>query len=175
MKSFSRRSRPVLIPLVPANRCDPDCDAYTLDCMHPPAEASSSWPAARFRIGFVWLAIVLAIGFLLFFYHYLGPLAEGRHVNPIEPLITEMTGAFSAGILFFAVVGFTRAFPLTAKHLMTRMPLYFAAAITFAILHTTMMWASRLMLFPMAGLGGYDYGKMPLRISWKLRCNFFPS
>src|SRR5262249_49235284 len=37
------------------------------------------------------------------------------------------------------------------------------AVVVFALVHTSLMWGSRLLLFPLFGLGWYNYGVMPTR------------
>jgi two-component system, LytTR family, sensor kinase len=110
-----------------------------------------------------WFAIVSAIALLMFSYHYLAPLAEGEKTRPLEPLIEESTGAFAAGILYFGIAALVRRYPLRRADWPGRLPLYLGAMVLYAVTHTSMMWASRSLLFPLAGLGRYDYGVMPLR------------
>lgn len=110
-----------------------------------------------------WLGAVVALGLLLFFYHYLGPVTEGVRINPLNPFISEMTGAFAAGLLYFGVRAFVMRFPLDTERGKRALPLYLVALVVFAITHTSLMWATRLILFPLAGLGPYHYGRMPLR------------
>ena len=111
----------------------------------------------------LWFAIVSAIALLMFSYHYLAPLAEGQKTNPLKPLIEESTGALAAGILYFGIAALVRRYPLRRGDWLGKLPLYLGAMALFAISHTSMMWASRALLFPLAGLGRYDYGVMPLR------------
>src|SRR5262249_40523828 len=44
-----------------------------------------------------------------------------------------------------------------------RVPLHIAGAVGFGAAATSLMWASRSLLFPLLGLGAYDYGRMPHR------------
>lgn len=115
-------------------------------------------------VGFVrWFVVVLAVSMLMFTYRVLAPLAAGHKVRPLDPLITETTAAFSAGLLFFAVAALARRYPLRPGVRLRRLPAYCVGMVIFAMAHTTLMWGSRLALFPLAGLGSYDYGRMPLR------------
>ncbi len=115
-----------------------------------------------------WLAAVLAIGLLMFCYRYLGALAEGEVLDFRRPLVNEMTGSLGAGLLFFGVRALTRRFPLNGPAAWRHLPLYLAALAVFAMLHTSFMWASRSLLYPLFGLGGFDYGRMPLRYAMEL-------
>ncbi len=119
----------------------------------------------------VWFLITTSIGTLLFLYKYLAPIAESEKVDIADPLITEFTGAYSAGILFFGLLLFMRRAPLfdgDGRLAARRIPLYVLALLLYAATHTSMMWASRKVLFPLAGLGSYDYGRMPLRYLMEL-------
>ena len=116
------------------------------------------------RRGFlVWLAAVVAWGLLLFCYHYLGELAGGGSVPYQAPLVNEFSGALAAGVLFLPVVWICRRLPLGRAVWLRRLPAYLGAAGAFCALHTTLMWGQRELVYPLAGLGDYDYGRMPLR------------
>ncbi len=115
-----------------------------------------------------WLAIVAVFGLLLFLYRYLEVLAD-RHAEPfLRPFITELTGALVGGALFFPVRRLVRRLPLTAATWPRRLPAYLAALLASGAAATTLMWGLRIVLFPLAGLGAYDYGVMPLRYLMEL-------
>jgi len=110
-----------------------------------------------------WLAVVGTVGLLLFAYHHLAVLAEGARVDFRKPLINELTAAFGAGLLFFPLRWLVETFPLATGHRLARGPLYLAALLAFSVCHTSSNWLLRSLLYPVAGLGAYDYGVMPLR------------
>jgi|HubBroStandDraft_3_1064219.scaffolds.fasta_scaffold09359_2 two-component system LytT family sensor kinase len=116
----------------------------------------------------IWLGAVVAVGLLFFAYHYLGPLVEGQARRPLAPLIEELTGAFAAGLSFFALRLLVRRLPLTRTRWPRRAPLYLLAMVGCGAAATTVMWGLRSLLFPLAGLGPYDYGAMPLRYLMEL-------
>jgi two-component system, LytTR family, sensor kinase len=116
----------------------------------------------------IWLGGVGLLGVLLFLYHYLEALAARHSVPVLSPLISELTGAFTAGLLFFPLRRLVRRWPLTAATWPRRLPLYLAAVPTVGATATTVMWGLRSALFPLAGLGAYDYGIMPLRYLMEL-------
>jgi len=124
--------------------------------------------AARRRFVLAWLGLTLGLGLLLFFYKYLGEVTEGAEGPWLFPLITELTGAVGAGLLYLGLRPFIRRFPLDTGRAARRIPFYLVALALFAFLHTTWMWASRSVLIPLAGLGRYDYGRMPLRYFMEL-------
>lgn len=121
-----------------------------------------------------WLGLVVGVGTLLFLYKYLEELADGVSVQVRYPLITEMTGALGAGLLFLVLLRFIRRFPLDVEGGYRRIPLYIVALLVFAITHTSFMWGTRAILFPIAGLGKYDYGRMPLRYFMEFRSSSYP-
>ena len=108
-------------------------------------------PARRYW----WLfPLFTAIGLLFFSYHYLDDLSR-EHTGTILPrFIEEMTGAYSAMVLVPAIVWFTRRFPWPAQ---------IPALVAYSVVHTTLMWVTRAAIFPLAGLGTYDYGLMSYR------------
>lgn len=111
----------------------------------------------------VWLAAVVIFGLLLFAYRYLGVLASGDSEPYLEKLIDEMTGALVGGLLFFPVRELVRRVPLAGDAWRRRLPIYGAVLPLFGATATTLMWGLRSVLYPLAGLGPYDYGVMPLR------------
>lgn len=122
-------------------------------------------PAAKLAGFLKWLGIVGAIGLLLFFRYYLAALADGVDIPFLKPFITEITGAFGGGLLFFPVRWLTRKYPLSRPR---RLPAYLGAMLVVSAVHTTLNWALRAALFPLAGFGGYDYGIIPLRYAMEL-------
>jgi two-component sensor histidine kinase len=111
----------------------------------------------------LWGAAVFAWGLLLFSYRYLSVLAEGDW-KPFQPtLIDEMTGGLAFGLLYFPLRALVWRFPLHRPGWRRRTPLYVAALLVAAPAVTSFMWATRSVLYPLVGLGQYDYGIMPLR------------
>jgi two-component system, LytTR family, sensor kinase len=115
---------------------------------------------AKYRFGFV---LATAIGLLLAGYKYLGYLTTGRALSPLGPLIEEVGAAWAVAAAVPAVIALARRWPLDRRGWLRRLPAHFAGAAAFAVYHTTAMWATRVALYPLAGLGSYDYGRMPLR------------
>jgi two-component system LytT family sensor kinase len=102
-------------------------------------------------------------GLLQFWYHYMAAIADGRYVRFLDPLISEYTGALAAAILFFPLRLVALRFRLDKPGWWRCVPVYLIAFVTASVCGTSMMWASRSMLFPLFGLGQYDYGRMPQR------------
>lgn len=102
-----------------------------------------------------WLFLLFtAIGLLFFSYHYLDDLARGQSGTLLHRFIEEMTGAYTAAVLMPFVIWFARRFPWPAQIL---------GALLYSIVHTSLMAISRTILFPLTGLGHYDYGIMSYR------------
>lgn len=141
-----------------------------LTASEPPAAAAApaGEPRGRARGLLIWAAVVLTIGLLQFTYHHLGVLAAGQAGAFLKPLINEMTAAFGAGLLFFAVRALVRHRPLGRGRWLRRLPLYAAALVAFSASHTSLNWGLRSLLYPLAGFGAYDYGIMPLRYFMEL-------
>jgi two-component system LytT family sensor kinase len=126
-------------------------------------------PARRaFRGAALWFGAVGLFGVLLFLYHYLAALASRQVQAPLAPFIEELTGAFTGGLLFFPIRALVRRLPLASRHWPRRLPAYLLAVLVFGAAATTLMWGMRSILFPLAGLGAYDYGVMPLRYLMEL-------
>jgi len=111
---------------------------------------------------------VVGIGLLEFWYRYL-EILTGRDTDPaLAPFINEMSGSFAAGVLFFGVLWLVRHQPLRRSEWPRRVPVYLVGLLLYGASHTTMMWGLRSLFYPLAGLGRYDYGVMPLRYLMEL-------
>ena len=101
---------------------------------------------------------------LFFGYRYLEYVANRESVSPLKPLINELiTGSWTAALLFPLVARFARRFPVGGGNWMTRLPLHAAALLGYSAAHTSMMWGLRTTLYPLFGLGSYNYGVMVAR------------
>jgi LytS/YehU family sensor histidine kinase len=97
-----------------------------------------------------WLVPVFtAVGLLFFSYHYLDDLSRRHYGTFPQRFIEEMTGAYTAMVLVPFIIWFSRRFPW---------PMQIFAFAVYSVVHTTLMGASRALIFPLAGLGHYDYG-----------------
>jgi two-component sensor histidine kinase len=122
-------------------------------------------PARRERPAF-WLTafgLFAAAGALGFAYFYLDDLTRGHEGTFGIRLLEETTGSLSAFVLFIGIVPLARRFPLDREHWRTSLPVHLAGLVGFTVGHTSLMWASRLVLAPLLGLGPYDYGRFPTR------------
>lgn len=102
-----------------------------------------------------WLfPLFTGIGLLFFSYHYLDDLARNVPGTLERRFIEEMDGAYTAMLLVPLIIWFTRRFPW---------PYQLLGVAVYSILHTTLMAVTRAAIFPLAGLGHYDYGIMLYR------------
>ena len=104
-----------------------------------------------------------ALGLLRFSYLFLDDVVRDEPGTFLERLIEESTGAYAALLLFGGVVWLFRRFPLDRPGWRRRIPVHVLGVVVYSAAHTSMLWGSRVALFPLAGLGAYDYGRMPMR------------
>ena len=116
----------------------------------------------------LWAGFVVGIGLLSFSRYHLADLAEGGKGAPLSTFLDEMTAALGAGLLFFGVRWLVRSWPLGGARTWRRLPLYLVALLVFSAAHTCSNWALRTLAYPLAGLGAYDYGRMPVRFAMEL-------
>jgi len=115
---------------------------------------------------FVWtvaLSLFSVTGALRFTYKYFDDVARREVGTILRRAIEESTGAYTAAVLFVAVVAFVWRYPLDRPGWRRRVPAHLAALVAYSIAHTTLMFVSRAVIFRVIGLGAYDYGYMPAR------------
>jgi two-component system, LytTR family, sensor kinase len=118
----------------------------------------------RLQSGLTIFAYFTAIGLFLFGYRYLEYVSSRQHVSPLAPLINELlTGAWMAALLFPLLARFARRFPIGRDNWITRLPMHACALIVYSLAHTSLLWGLRDALYPLFGLGRYDYGDMLAR------------
>ena len=116
-----------------------------------------SWPAA--------FALTTALGLLSFAYYWLDDVARGGNETPLAPLIEEVTGAWIILLLAPAGIWLARRYP-PRPHV--SMLAHVGGLLVLSAAGTTWNWGIRSLLFPLFGLGAYDYGRMPLRYLMEL-------
>ncbi len=122
-------------------------------------------PVRKFAL---WLALVAVIGLLFFAYRYLEVLASRDSDPPLVPLINELTGALAGGLMLFPIRWLVCRLPLARDTWPRRLPVYLLALAAAGGTATSLNWGLRSLLYPIAGLGAYDYGVMPLRYFMEL-------
>lgn len=112
-----------------------------------------------------WFLIFLgftALGFLNTFHYYLDDLARGYNGTLTRHIIEEFTGSYAAMALLPMVMWFYRRLCF-AKSWPRAVGGHLAGAVVYSVLHTTLMWTSRIAVYWVLGLGAYSYGNMLYR------------
>jgi signal transduction histidine kinase len=115
---------------------------------------------------FVWaVALVLfsVTGLFRFTYMYFDDVARRETGTIVRRAIEESTGAYTAAVLFVAVVAFVWRYPLDRPGWRNRLPAHVAGLVAYSVAHTTLMFGTRTVIYRVLGLGAYDYGYMPAR------------
>ena len=116
-----------------------------------------SWPAA--------FAVTTTVGLLSFAYYWLDDLTRASGTPALGTLIEEVTGAWGALLLAPFGIRLARRYP---PRLHASMLAHAGGLLALSAAGTTWNWGVRSLLFPLAGLGAYDYGRMPLRYLMEL-------
>jgi two-component system, LytTR family, sensor kinase len=127
------------------------------------------FPRLSWRRNVGWLALgAAAFALLSAVYKYLEVVVSGGSRYFAYPLLEELTGAASAVLLAPLVIGAARRWPVLERRGWRWLPIHAAAMLGFGVLSTSFMWLSRSAVWPLLGLGAYDYGMMPLRYLMEL-------
>jgi two-component system, LytTR family, sensor kinase len=78
-----------------------------------------------------------------------------------QRLLDQGTGYYLSMLLLPVLFRFVCRWPFRLTP--ARIATYALGAVVYAVIHTSLMWGTRLILSPLVGLGAYDYGAMPLR------------
>jgi two-component system LytT family sensor kinase len=124
---------------------------------------SAQRPLSILRVSLVSAAVASAMSLLKFWYLYLDDLARDHSGTFARRALEEGTGLLAATVLIPTMVWTSRRFRF-GEHAWWRIaPVHLGVAIVLSIAHTTLMAASRGIVFPLAGMGSYDYGTMGWR------------
>lgn len=118
------------------------------------------------RPGKGWLLIFAYYNFHAFFlfsYHYLDFVSRDIHVSPWIPFIEELTGTYGGFVLLPYLIWVARRFPFHKNNWLRPLAAHIAALILYSFAHTSWNAVTRWIIFPLVGLGHYDYGSMPAR------------
>lgn len=96
----------------------------------------------QLRAGLTIFATFSTVGLLLSAYRYLEFVANREHVNPLEPFINEMSGAWTAALLYPLLTWFARRYPIHRNNFATRLPVHAAALLTFSATHLAHLGSS---------------------------------
>ena len=135
----------------------------------------SEWSTKKKRF-ITWSIVFLFYTFLAFmnFTRFVtSELAVGRPGKIQFYFIMETTGAYTSFLLVPIAVWFIRKVPVKRNNLRTRIPIHLFATMVFGASHTMMMYVSRLLIFWLANLGTYDYGRILIRFPMEYTHQFF--
>lgn len=106
---------------------------------------------------------VFVVANLIFLYRYLDYVSHRLPISPWRPYLEQFTGA-TAGLAVFPITYWVAIhFPLLSKNWWRYLPVHLAAMCLVSFLHTSLMAVQRWAIFPLLGMGAYDYGYMPVR------------
>jgi two-component system, LytTR family, sensor kinase len=103
-------------------------------------------------------------------YRCLDSLTRNQPPHWAERTLEQATGYYLAMVLLPWIFFVTRRFPVGVSW--RPAAAHPGGVISYALAHTSLMWGSRLILFPLFGLGRYDYGAMPTRYFMELPSQF---
>lgn len=127
----------------------------------PPAPASSLVTARQFLVA---TSVLHGVGFVLrFAYLWLDDVVRDESGTLLTRFLEEATGGFGAFVMSWTFYAAWRAAPMRGERAWRRAPALVALGVLASVANTSWMWGSRALIFPLAGLGDYDYGRMPLR------------
>lgn len=122
------------------------------------------WPFKKPGKG--WLLIFAYFNFHAFFlfgYKYLDFVSRNYHVNPLVPFLEELTGTYGGFVLLPYLIWVARKFPFHRDNWFRSLVFHVVGLVVFSFAHTSWNAVTRWMLFPLFGLGHYNYGHMPAR------------
>jgi two-component system, LytTR family, sensor kinase len=120
--------------------------------------------SARWRAWLVIAGFATAVGLLESLYKYLDVLAAGGHPSLTLKLIDELSASWGILALLPFVAWWARLVRDRSRSWPLRLPWLAAGLIVFAASHTAWMLLTRKAVFPLTGLGSYEYGPLRLRI-----------
>jgi two-component system, LytTR family, sensor kinase len=107
---------------------------------------------SRANVG-VLLLLFTATGFLEFWYRFLDYAARGHSIDWRIPFIEQMTGNYASFALLFLVVT-----PVLLRARVDRLswirwlPIHVGAVLLYSSVHTSLLWGSRALIFPLLGM-----------------------
>lgn len=118
------------------------------------------------------VAICTFFGITGFWSVWLSDLAAQREGTMMKRLIEQLTGAWGSLPGFFLYNYMVQRWPLGAGRWTRYLPRYVAAICLSGLVHTSFMWGSRIVIFPLLGQGAYDYGIMQYRFPMEFALQF---
>ncbi|MGE0442219.1 MAG: sensor histidine kinase [Gemmatimonadales bacterium] len=129
------------------------------------APVTSSW---RRRVALSFAVAPAVFGALMFWHRYGDLLARGNPGSVAGVLLEEMTGAYAGVPGLAALLALVLRWPMERRNWLRRLPGYLGATVVAGVTTTLLIWGIRSALFPLFGLGRYDYGVLWWRIPMEL-------
>ena len=124
---------------------------------------------SRTKVVLLFLAYAVALTLLEFTYRYLDFVTRRNATPWTSPFIEELTGVFGGVALMLPVaIWMAKHYRLDTFEWKRNVLLHLAAIPVVSVMHTTLNWGSRAVMFPIVGLGRYNYGDMPTRYFMEL-------
>jgi two-component system, LytTR family, sensor kinase len=120
------------------------------------------------RLAALWAAAFTLVGLLEFSYHYLDVLVRSNSELPAIKFIEEMSAAYGAAVLLPLAIWVARRARRSGAGGWRLLLVHVAILPVYSAMHTSWNAVTRELLFPLLGLGAYDYGRMPLRYAMEL-------
>jgi sensor histidine kinase YesM len=117
----------------------------------------------RFAVAVFWFVAATFFFLLRFTYKYLDDLAREVPGTLAPRLLEEGTGTYSAALLFLFVILLLRKHRVRQKSWLQQLAIHLCLVVCFSVIHTSLMAVTRSILFPLFGLGKYNYGILPIR------------
>ncbi|MBI4905541.1 MAG: histidine kinase [Acidobacteria bacterium] len=118
----------------------------------------------RLTAGLPVFAYFTAVGLLLFGYRYFERVASRTPVSMVEQLVNELvTGAWTAALLYPIVARFARTYPFEKGCWILRLAQHAGALLLFSLAHTSLIYGSRWLIYPIVGQGSCDFGLLAAR------------
>lgn len=135
-----------------------------------PAAIEPLAPPEALRFGRFGVLIVaaffLAEGLLRAAYFHLGARTLGAARPLSEALVAELSASAGMVAAFVLIVlPACRRWPIEGARWPRHLLAHVGAFAAYTLLKTFLMWAQRVALWPLIGLGRYDYGDVPYRIA----------
>ena len=110
----------------------------------------------------LYIFLYFTAGWLLdVLYRCLDRLARNEPPHWAHRCVEQATGYYLSMALLPWVFFVTRRYPIAWS--VRSIGAHLGSVVGYSAVHTSLMWGSRSMLFPVLGLGSYDYGGMPTR------------
>lgn len=128
----------------------------------------SSTVLPTWRLVAIGLGATVVMGLLTIAYRHLDSVAHGVEKPLLVPAVEELTGHLGGVLLLAPLVLFAGGVGIARRPWTTRLAFHSVAVLLYSTLHTTLNWLGRKALFPLLGLGAYDYGSLPVRFAMEL-------